>query len=428
MRNVVIGGSAAGVSAAEAMRAVSNDCEITIISDEKDLLYSRPLISYYLAGKLEEADLLYRPRDFFKQNKIEVLAGERATEVDLENKTAVLQGGKKIAYDNLLIATGASPSFPNIAGTGKRGVLGLRTLQDTRAILQMLPQVKQAVVLGGGLVGLKAATGLMERGVDVIVSVSSPHVLSQMMDGEAAAIFEQLLEENGIHISTGTRAAEILGNERVSGVGMESGEELPCQLVIVGKGVAANMDLVRDTEIKHEYGILIDDHCRTNIKGIYAAGDVAQSMDIVRKEGWTNALWPCATEQGRIAGLNMAGQDAVYDGSMGMNSIQFLELPVIAAGLAGLRERDYDEELIRRPAERVYKRLVLKDNRVIGFVLVGDIENAGIIRSLMAKQVDVSDIKDDILEPTFNLSTIGPIMRENEERFAEREYQEFQIF
>jgi NAD(P)H-nitrite reductase large subunit len=382
LRNVIIGSSAAGISAAETIRREDPTCEIIMISDEPNPLYSRPLISYLLAGELPEERIYYRPPEFYERNRIEALLGRRAIRVEPQANRVILDNDEELEYDNLLLATGASPKLPEIDGVEKRGVFGFRTIQDAKEMLQMLPQVKQALVLGGGLVGLKAAAGLKARGVDVTVAVGSPHLLSQMVDAETAAIYRELLEEHGIKVATGMKPAKILGDGGVEGVRMESGEELPAQLVVVGKGVRANMEPVKGTEVRCDYGVLIDEYCRTNVKNIYAAGDVAQSYDLVRGESWTNQIWPCAVEQGRIAALNMAGKEAVYQGSMGMNSVQFFDLPVISAGLAGLRERDFDEELIRQPAPRIYKRLVLRGDRVVGFVLVGEIDNAGVIRSL----------------------------------------------
>jgi NAD(P)H-nitrite reductase large subunit len=424
LKNVIIGSSAAGISAAETLRQEDPTCEITVISDEPNPLYSRPLISYLLAGELPEERIYYRPPDFYERNRIEALLGRRAVRVEPEANRVILDNDEELEYDNLLIATGASPKFPEIEGVERDGVLGFRTLEDAKTILEMLPELEQALVLGGGLVGLKAAVGLKARGVDVTVAVGSPHLLSQMVDAGAAAIYRELLEEHGIKIATGMKPTKILGDSRVEGVQMESGEELPAQLVVVGKGVRANMDLVKETEVRCDYGILIDEHCRTNIKNIYAAGDVAQSYDLVREEYWTNQIWPCAVEQGRVAAQNMAGREAVYQGSMGMNSVQFFDLPVISAGLAGLRERDFDEELIRRPSPKVYKRLVLRGDRVVGFVLVGEIESAGIIRSLVAKGINVAGLKDRLLSDTFGFSELIPLIEDHGERFVEREYRE----
>ncbi|MFQ6090220.1 MAG: NAD(P)/FAD-dependent oxidoreductase, partial [Candidatus Bipolaricaulia bacterium] len=362
--------------------------------------------------------------DFYELNQFEARLGRLAVKLEPTTNRVMLDDGEVVEYDNLLLATGASPLFPEIEGAELRGVFGFRRLQDAKEMLEMLPQVEQAVVLGGGLVGLKAAVGLKARGVEVTVAVGSPHLLSQMVDAGASEIYRELLEEHGIKVATGMRPAKILGDGQVRGVRMESGEELPAQLVVVGKGVQANLDLVEGTEIRSDYGVLIDEHCRTNVKNVYAAGDVAQSYDVVREEHWANAIWPCAVEQGRIAALSMAGREAVYQGSMGMNSIQFFDLPVISAGLAGLRERDFDEEIIKRPRKEIYKRLVLKGDRVVGFVLVGDVENAGIIRSLIAKGASVEGIKDRLLREAFGFAELMPLIERESGRFVGREYRE----
>lgn len=424
MKNVIIGSSAAGISAAETLRRADPTCEIVMISDEPNPLYSRPLISYLLAGELPEEKIYYRPPDFYERNKIEARLGRRAVQVKPKADRVILDNGEELEYDNLLLANGASPVFPRIEGLAKAGVFGFRTLKDAKEMLAMLPQVREAVVLGGGLVGLKAAVGLKARGVDVTVAVKSPHLLSQMVDAGASEIYRELLEEHGIRVATGLEPAEILGGSRVEGVRMESGEELPAQLVVMGKGVRANLDPIKGTEVRSDYGVLIDEHCRTNVKNVYAAGDVAQSYDLVREEYWTNQIWPCAVEQGRIAALNMAGEEATYRGSIGMNSVQFFDLPVISAGLAGLRERAFDEEIVHRPAPQVYKRLALRGERVVGFILVGEIENAGLIRSLVAKGVSVKGLKDRLLRGTFGFSELLPLIEGEGERFIEREYRE----
>lgn len=424
MRHVIIGASAAGISAAEAIRRLDSECEIVMVSDEEDLLYSRPLISYYLAGKLSAAELFYRPPDFFKKNRIETRLGARALSLATGTARVHLSTDEKLAYDRLLIATGAAAKFPQIEGIQKKGVFGFRTLRDAQAILEELAQVEQAVVLGGGLVGLKAACGLAARGIEVTVAADSPRILSQMLNDGAAAVYEDLFEEHGIHIRTRLTPVEIIGKKRVTGVRSADGTNLPCQLIVMGKGVEANLELAHETEIECEHGILVDEHCRTNVENVYAAGDVAQTLDLVRGEKWTNALWPCAVEAGRIAGQNMAGERATYQGSMGMNSVQFLDLPVISAGLAGLREKNYDEEIVQKPSRWVYKRLLLKARRVVGFLLVGEIEQAGLIRLLMSKQVNVGAMKDEILEKSFGFAKVLPFVLDQPDTFFEPEYRE----
>jgi NAD(P)H-nitrite reductase large subunit len=427
---VIIGASAAGSSAAETLRRRA--VQITVVSDEK-FTYSKPLLSYYLAGKLGEAQLFFRAPDFYERHEIEKIHA-RAVGVNSEKNYIELSDGQKLSYDRLLLATGAAPRLPRIEGIAKKGVFGLRKLEeDAKAILTWLPKAKRAVVLGGGLVGLKAAAALKERNLDVTVLVDSPHALSQMLDESSARIFEEIFEQNGVPIRTKAKPVAVLGQEHVEGVQLASGEVFSCELVVVGKGVDPNLELIEGTKIRRDYGVLVDDHLCTSIENIYAAGDVAQARDVLRGEPWINALWPCAVEQGRIAALNMLGEETVYRGSMRMNSVQFFGVPVISAGLAvltpgplGGRSGEHDETLESQPAPTVYREIFLKDDTIVGFVLVGDapIEAAGLLRILMERRVNVAGVKEELLELGPDLGRLLPLIAENREQFVEREFRE----
>ncbi|MFN4219123.1 MAG: NAD(P)/FAD-dependent oxidoreductase [Candidatus Bipolaricaulia bacterium] len=431
-RYVIIGASAAGSSAAETLRRHDPKAQITVVSDEK-ITYSKPLLSYYLAGKLGEEQLFFRPPDFYERYGIEKIHA-RAVGIRTEKSTVELSDGQKLAYDKLLLATGAAPRFPKVEGIQRDGVFGLRKLEDAQGILARLPKTRRAVVLGGGLVGLKAAAALKERGVAVTVLIDSPHALSQMLDESAARIFEGIFEQNGVAIRTKAKPVAVLGTQKeIEGVQIASGEVFPCDVIVVGKGVDPSLELLEGTSIRAEYGVLVDDYLRTSVENIYAAGDVAQARDVLRGEPWINALWPCAVEQGRIAALNMLGTETVYRGSMRMNSVQFFGVPVISAGLAvltpgplGGRPGEHDETLESQPAPGIYRKIFLKDDTLVGFVLVGDvpIEAAGVLRILMERRVNVASIKDELLELGPDLGRLLPLIVENRERFVEREFQE----
>lgn len=428
-RYAMIGASAAGVSAAETIRDDQPNAEIVMISDEQ-LVYSRPVLSYYLAGDADEDKALYRPRDFFTSNGIDARF-TRAIEMEPDKGRVKLQDGDTVDYDKLLLATGASPRFPDAEGMDRPGVFGLRTLADVEGIHERLPNAKRAVVLGAGLVGLKAAAGLKKQGLDVTVLVGSPHVLSQMLDHESSEVFRTLFEEHDVPIVTGVNPVAVHGNGVPTGVEVDSGQTYPCDLVVVGKGVDPNMALAIDAGLETDYGVCVDEHLQTSAERIYAAGDIAQAMDVVRGETWINALWPCAVEQGRIAALNMLGHAAPYEGSMRMNSVQFFDLPVISAGLAvltpgplGSRPGEHDETIEDHESPSVYRKVFLKDDTVVGFVLVGKIETAGLLRVLMEKRLDVSTLKDDLLSPRLDLGRILPLVESRADRFTEPEFQE----
>jgi len=398
MRYVIVGASAAGVSAAETLRQRNPAADIVVISDER-LVYSRPLLSYYLAGHLTEEALLYRPRDFFERLGISLVL-DRARALDLANCRVEIEHGSPVPYDKLLLATGASARFPRAEGIKKDGVFGLRHLSDVEGILPRLAEVKRAVVLGAGLVGLKAAAGLRERGVEVTMLVSSRHVLSQMLDASSAQVFQELFEQHGVPTITGVKPTAILGKDRIEGVETASGGVYPCQLVMVGKGVDPNLELTGGTPVKVEYGVLVDQYLATTVENVYAA-------------------------------LNMLGEKVPYRGSTRMNSVQFFGLPVISAGLAvltpgplGGRSGEHDSTLEDRPSANVYWKIFLKDDTIVGFVVMGDIERAGLLKILMEKRVNVSAIRDDLLGRRLDLGFLLPFIAENRERFAEPEMQE----
>lgn len=424
MHYVIVGGSAAGISAVEAIRSQDKEGRITLVSDEKFPLYSRCLITYFLAGKLAEDKLKYRSSDFYAKKKVEALNGVKAKRLLPEKRKLILDNGKEITYDKLLIATGASPQMVEVPGSDKQGILGLRTYRDAQLINGRLDKVNGVSILGGGLIGLRAAYALHARNKQVKVIVKSNQVLSQMLDKGAADFVRRKIEQKGIEVMTGLAAVEFLGGKEVTGLVLDDGRRLECELVIVGKGVGPNLELVEGTEIKTDYGIIVDDYLQTNLPNVYAAGDVAQAKDLITGESTINALWPCAVAQGKVAGLNMAGKKVKYDGSLAMNSIEFFGLPVISIGITRPKEKEY-EQLVKEDAKNfVYKKVVLRKNRLQGMILVNRIEQAGVMGILMKKKVDISSIKGMLLEDIFDFAKILPIIKEGKELFTEQEFEE----
>jgi len=424
MHYVIVGGSAAGINAVEAIRSLDREGKITIISDEEFPLYSRCLITYFLAGKLAEDKLKYRSSDFYEKERVDALLGVKAERLLPEKKKLILDNGKELTYDKLLIATGASSQIVEAPGSDKEGIIGLRTYGDAQSINARMVRVKRVSILGGGLIGLRAAYSLHARNKEVKVIVKSNQVLSQMLDRGAANLVRKKIEEKGIQVMTGLAAVEFLGGKEVTGLVLDDGRRVQCELVIVGKGVRPNLELVEGTGIKAEYGIIVDDYLQTSLPDIYAAGDVAQAKDLITGQSTINALWPCAVAQGRIAGLNMAGKKVKYDGSMAMNSVEFFGLPVISMGITRPREKEYEELVKEGDKNFVYKKVVLKENRIHGMILVNRIEQAGVMGILMRKKADVSPIKTMLLEDRFDFAKILPIIKEGKELFAEQEFEE----
>jgi NAD(P)H-nitrite reductase large subunit len=405
---VIIGSSAAGISAVEQIRKKDKEVKITMISDENYPIYCRCLISYFLAGDIKEKGVLYRDANFCKENNIELILNKKAVEIRPNKNIVVLEedtgeSSKKrtqVEYDYLILANGASPKFPDKKGMRKKGVFGFRTINDAVRISELLPVTTTACVLGGGLIGLKAAYALRKRGPEVKVIIKSSQVLSQVLDKEAANMFQQRIQEHGIEVITGTDVSEIIGNGDVKAIKLESGKVIGCSIVIVGKGVQPNIDLVKESGIETKEGIIVDDNMRTNIANIFAAGDVCETFDPALNQRTVNALWPNAIEQGKIAGANILGEGLKYDGSMGMNSIEFFDLPVVSMGITRLPSDGSYEEIAKRGND-IYKKLILKDNLLVGAILVGKIDNSGVYLDLIKKRLNVSSIVDKLLDPDF---------------------------
>jgi len=413
---VIIGNSAAGIAAAEAIRNKDKESRIVIISDEDYPAYCRCLISYYLAGDVGEDKILYRPESFYKENNIELLLNKKVIRVDPGKNRIICEDKSQLNYDALLIATGASPKFPDTPGMKKRGVFGFRTIKDTKEIEGLIPVTKVACVLGGGLIGLKAAYGLKKRNIEVKVIVKSKQVLSQMLDYEAAHFVRQKLEENGIEIITGQDVVEVIGNGDIKAVKLDSGKALGCSLIIVGKGVSPNISLIKDTQIKVNEGIIADTLLQTSVPNIFTAGDVCESFDLTLGKLSVNALWPVAVEQGRIAGINMAGGNVNYTGSLGMNSIEFFGLAVVSLGIYKVKEDEqgYEELKVLDAKANLYKKLILNGKIIVGAILVGDIKNSGVFLRLIKERIDVSSFKDRLLQENFGYPDIMDFIKDKE--------------
>lgn len=417
MKNfVIVGNSAAGISAAEAIREKDRNSKIAIISNEDYNSYCRCLISYFLAGDIPEEKLVYRPEAFYKENNLNLVLNKKVTKVEPKKNMVVLEDKTSIGYDALLIATGSSPKMPlELKGIKKRGVFGFRTIKDAKEILSLVPLSSTSLILGGGLIGLKAASGLLKKKQEVKIIVKSRFILSQMLDDKGASFFMKRFQEAGAQILTGRDIVEILGNGDLKAVKLDTGKVIACSILIVGKGVSPNIDLIKDTEINTEEGILVEKYMRTNIPNIFAAGDVAQSFDLAYRSSAVNALWPNAVQQGRVAGLNIAGQNVEYEGSMAMNSIEFFDLPAISMGITRSKGLEFEEIEFCDEKREIYKKFVLKENRLAGMIAIGDVRNCGIFLRLIKEGADLSSIKSELVQETFNYARVLDLVKQKDE-------------
>ncbi len=407
MKHVIIGNGIAGVSAAEAIRELDAAAAITIIGDETFLPYGRPMISYLLEGSQPHHKLPIRSAEFYKELQIEPLLGRRATSLDMDNRRVVLADGRKVPYDRLLIAAGADPRPVKAAGQELQNIFYMRTQAHAAAQVAALPGAKKAVVLGGGLVGFKAAYGLLKRGLQVTMLITSGYPLSLQVDPIAGRMIMDEMMRHGLTVEVGVSVTAFTGNSAVEGVETDDGRNLPCDLVIIGKGVLPSRGFIPHDRIKMDLGVIVDDFLQTSADAIYAAGDVAELYDLARDCRWVNALWPEAANQGRVAGYNMAGRKVAYPGSLSRNVMRVFTLDVLTVGDANPGDTT-GLEIVQSggPDQGFYRRLIIRQGRLVGAVLINDIEQGGVLRALIENRRPLRFPAPRLLHRGFNFGQL----------------------
>lgn len=397
MKYVIIGNSAAAIGAVEGIRKNDQKNPITIISAEQYHTYSRPLISYYLAGKVKEDKMFYRPQDFYQKNNVDFIH-QTAKDIDPKQKQVKLEDGSTVEYDKLLIATGGKPFVPPIQGLDKKKIYTFQKWDDVKEIEKIVPESKKVVILGAGLIGMKAAEALAYRGLDVTVVELSDRVLSSILDNQGAAFIQEAMEEQGVKYIFKSTVKEVLGDKEATGVLLSDGQQLACDFFIVAIGVVPNTDVAKKSEIQINRGILINNKMETNIPDVYAAGDVSEGMDCVMNIQRVIPILPNAYKQGETAGINMTGKEVGFDAGFAMNAIGFFGYPMTTAGILGGSEGEYEEYTFIKPEDKVYRKLVLKGNNLVGYIAIKDINRTGMLTSLIAGKTNVTPFKDALIE------------------------------
>lgn len=407
MHHLLIGNSIAALCAAGEIRKADPDCAITILGDEPHKPYSRPLISYYLAGKIEKERLFTFPENLYEELSIEPLLGQKALEISPREQEVILDGAQKIKFDRLLIACGASAFVPDVPGKDLEGVFTFTTLDDALAIDDFIAtsSPEAALVLGGGMIGLKAAEALATRGLSVTIVELADRLLSVTFDKEASSFFESALAEHGIRLFTSTTIKTIEGKGgSVTGCLLENSETIPCQMVVMAVGVRPRVELAAGAGLSTGRGIVVDPHMRTSHPAIYAAGDVAQVRNILDETEQPIPIWPVAAATGKVAGANMVGADKVFEGAFPANSITLFERAAIAAGITEPPQDARVETGVRRVDEHAYRKVVLRDGKLAGFVMVDRIERAGIYTGLLKASVELDSLEPErLLSDDFGL-------------------------
>lgn len=404
MKLLVVGGSAAGMSAVLQYHRLKPSDRITVICDEGSF-YARCRIPEVLGGDVAAGEIGY-PAALPADGRLEVVRG-RAESIDPVNRSVLLQDGSLLYYDKLLVTAGSSPVKLGVQGEELKGVLTLRSLGDALSAAEAARSARSAVVCGGGLVGLKGALALKKWVSDVTVLVGSPGLLSRQLDETGSAMLERELKRIGIKVVFNTRVERFLpsGGGTLAGVLDKNGGEMEAGVAIVGKGVRPNIDLVSKAGGATGAGIKVNSRLQTSLPDVYAAGDCIEVTDLLTGRPTPSGLWPLAVEQGRYAAYNMAGALRPYPRPItSMNSAQFGDLPIISAGV-----RDGEEVCARATGRgKAYRRLVFTGGMLVGAILLGDVEKAGIYTGLMRSRRPVkAALRQRLLEGSVCAHDIG---------------------
>ncbi len=382
MKYVIIGNSTAAVGAVEGIRQIDGSGEITVISNEKHHTYSRPLISYLLQGKTDMERMKYRPNDFYEKNGCRTILGKKVICIRKEVKSVLLDDGSEIPYDRLLVATGSSPFIPGFEGLDSVGFkYAFMTLDDALSLKEVIGPDKRVLIIGAGLIGLKCAEGIAKHVKSITIIDLSTRILSSILDDSSAEMVQKHIEKFNIDFILGQSVSRFDGQTAY----LNSGSKVDFDILVVAVGVRPNISLISDIGGETNRGIVTDEYMRTSIDGIYAAGDCTESYDVSCGQRRVLALLPNAYRQGECAGINMAGGEKKFDRAIPMNAIGFFGLHMITAG-------SYTGEIHENIGDGSLKKLFYDDDQLRGYILVGDVEKAGIYTSLIQNRVSLDDV------------------------------------
>ena len=393
---LIVGSSHAALAAVQAIRMHDEDGSVTVVSKDDALPYSPTVLPYVVSGRSDPQRVFLRDDDYFAKQKVNYLKGKAVTSIAATENLVCLSSGEQIAYEKLLLATGAAPQLPPVPGLDTVKYHVLRSLDDALRLRDALNGTRQAVVLGAGLVGMHAAENLAKAGAQVTVVEMQPTVLAGYFDRDASGIIEQTFAAKGVRLMMGNKVVKLAPREQGAVVTLADGTELQAELLLVSTGVSPVMDYLKGSGAETERGIVVDDTMRTSVPNIWAAGDVAQARGFYDGAKIINGILPDAVEQGRIAGMAMAGDPGLiaYPGGVPLNTYAFFGQQAVSVGAQNegevvLREVD--------PAGKRYLKIVMKDSRLTGIFAINEAFDPGVMWQLILRRIDLAPVMKEFL-------------------------------
>ncbi len=395
--HVIIGSSHAALEAAAAIRQTDSETPIVMLAKDDRPPYSPTVLPYVVSGRSDPGTVDLRDPAWFDANAVDFRADNAVTAVVPEHHKLTLASGEALEYGKLLLATGAAPAVPPIPGLDQVPFHTLRSMADAQGLRAGFADAKRAAVLGAGLVGMHAAENLAEAGLAVTIVEMREHVLPAYFDRTAAAMIEAAFTAHGAEMRMGRAVTEVQPLEPGCRLLLDDGEAIDCDLLLVATGVLPVIDYLDGSGIACDAGVLVDDLMRTNTADIWAAGDVAQARDFFRNGTSVIGILPNAVEQGRIAGMDMAGDDFVkpYPGGVPINTYRFFGQQALSVGLA--EAGDDNCEVVMQNADGRYAKIILRDGCLQGISGINTAFDTGIMWQLILRRIDLEPVKDDFL-------------------------------
>lgn len=395
---LIVGSSHAGLAALDAIRMVDSEGSITLLSKEDTLPYSPTVLPYVFSGMADSDHVLLRDASFFQQMGVEFLKGATVVELDAKQGKAVLDDGKVIGFEKALLATGARPQVPKIEGLSDCPFRVLRTLSDAMALKSGMDSARSAIILGAGLIGMHAAESLIEAGLQVTVVEMVNRVLPGYFDAKASGMIKNIFNDHGVKLLLGSPVTHVTANHNGCGISLENGLDLSADLVLVATGVIPNWECLEKQGVEGSQGVLVDDYMRTELKNIWAAGDVTRSKSFFDGSPTYSGTLPMAVDQGRIAGASMAGDEGVkpFPGAIALNTYSFFGNRSFSVGqaMAMTSSKKTEVNISHIPSSNTYQKLVFSKDRLVGAMGINSDLDPGVIWRMVQNQVDLAGVKE----------------------------------
>jgi len=364
---LVLGNGAAGISAAKAIRERNETCSIVIVSNESVLGYNRPMLTKSMIAKFNSNQIAIHDEVWYKENNIINVLDKEVIKIDKKEKEVIFKDEMKFKYDKCIYALGSSSLIPPIPGVKKEGVIAIRSISDTDKVIELLPRVKNAVVIGGGVLGLEAAWELSKAKCKVTVLELADKLMGRQLDYEGGKFLEEIIKGTGIDIKLNVKIDEIQGKGSATGVRINGNEIIEADLVIISCGISPNSKLAKEAGINTNKSIIVNDKMETNISDIYACGDCAEY------DGINYGIWPQALEMGKVAGANATGDSLSYETVDAALTFNGMNTSLYAIGDNGKNPYiQYKTVEFKDPIKKTYEKYYFSKNRLCGAILIGD--------------------------------------------------------